>query len=602
MAMGVFRVSSGLLLFLTAGFACAQDVSCEPCGEGDRYSSAAALLERAGFSPEEYAVLVAWEERAGDGSGRYVDGLRIQPRSGGDPFDVYLGEGFRVLDEAELLALGISPKNWDLRPVDVETESASGVVRWAATQSPPRVRGIPPTGRVELAGIDLARVRAEDTEARLNKGARRIGVFQEIDPPIWVRGDQMSDGAWESTPDGFQVWSVSIYSPGARGQRVHFTELELPEGAQIVVYNAGSPSEAYGPYTRPAGDASLGLWTTTCFSDEAVVECSVPETADLGRIRIRVDRIIHVYTGFDELYWGKAAGDCNLDVTCYPDWVVEAKGVGGIGTIGYSGMLWCTGTLIADQDPSTQKPFFLTAYHCVNSQSEASTVEVYWLYQTSSCNGAPPDPASVPRTTGGADYLAGVSHTTGNDFALLRLKAAPPASIPFVGWTTAAPSVDDNIVPIHHPQGDFKRISFGWIYALDKNFIEVRYTAGTTENGSSGCPLFNAASKKIIGQLWGGDASCSNPGGYDKYGRFDVTYPIVAGYLLGDIDDPPVDPIPPCGSLSPVLYGPHAQRLPVWHPFAYGLTVGDAAVLAAGVCAVLITARMRARRRRVGAA
>src|SRR5690606_11659733 len=79
------------------------------------------------------------------------------------------------------------------------------------------------------------------------------------------------------------------------------------------------------------------------------------------------------------------------------------------------------------------------------------------------------------------------------------------------------------------PSGDIKKISFddnastpvqamssteansSWSVQWDRNT--------TTEGGSSGSPLFDQ-NHRIIGQLWGGSASCSNLTGKDFYGRF----------------------------------------------------------------------------------
>ena len=41
----------------------------------------------------------------------------------------------------------------------------------------------------------------------------------------------------------------------------------------------------------------------------------------------------------------------------------------------------CTGTLLADQDPTSPKFRFLTANHCFSSQAEANTLELYWFFQ-----------------------------------------------------------------------------------------------------------------------------------------------------------------------------------------------------------------------------
>src|SRR5690606_33582704 len=54
---------------------------------------------------------------------------------------------------------------------------------------------------------------------------------------------------------------------------------------------------------------------------------------------------------------------------------------------------------------------------------------------------------------------------------------------------------------------------------------------GTTEPGSSGSPLMLTATQQIIGQLWGGGASCSDLFAPDFYGRFDKTFPNVEALL-----------------------------------------------------------------------
>ncbi len=105
----------------------------------------------------------------------------------------------------------------------------------------------------------------------------------------------------------------------------------------------------------------------------------------------------------------------------------------------------------------------------------------------------------------------------------------------YVGWTTTVPPVGTLVTDIHHPSGSYKRISFGTktnIYNRYPNFFhEVHWSQGTTEPGSSGSPLILSATQQIIGQLWGGGASCSAPDEPDYFGRFDVTYSIIQQYL-----------------------------------------------------------------------
>jgi hypothetical protein len=64
-------------------------------------------------------------------------------------------------------------------------------------------------------------------------------------------------------------------------------------------------------------------------------------------------------------------------------------------------------------------------------------------------------------------------------------------------------------------------------------FIGIRWSSGTTEGGSSGSAIFtqSASGYVVRGALWGGAASCSNPGGIDMFSRFDLAYPVLANYL-----------------------------------------------------------------------
>jgi hypothetical protein len=101
----------------------------------------------------------------------------------------------------------------------------------------------------------------------------------------------------------------------------------------------------------------------------------------------------------------------------------------------------------------------------------------------------------------------------------------------FAGWDNSGTN-PTSTVSIHHPSGDIKKISFDdaaaapvtamgseaqgcWGVEWDRNT--------TTEGGSSGSPLFDQ-SKRIIGQLWGGGASCSNLSAPDYYGRLSKSW------------------------------------------------------------------------------
>jgi hypothetical protein len=136
----------------------------------------------------------------------------------------------------------------------------------------------------------------------------------------------------------------------------------------------------------------------------------------------------------------------------------------------------------------------------------------------------------VPRTVGGADLLSNQTVDAGNDHAFLRIRNALPGGLVLSGWDTAAFGDHDHVIGIHHPDGAFKRISFGHLNSSDANYWDVIWSGGVTEPGSSGSPIFDSA-HRIRGQLRGGSSSCSNQSGIDDYGRFNVTYPNIRRWL-----------------------------------------------------------------------
>ncbi|HOZ49355.1 MAG TPA: trypsin-like peptidase domain-containing protein [Candidatus Hydrogenedentes bacterium] len=518
--------------------------ACRDCGEPS-FPEAVAILAANGYPADRYEVLLTWLECAPASDAAYVQGYHVLDRESGDTLDLYGDGRGTLLTASEVTALGIRPKSWDLSPIEQSAEPTAGIGK--AFGSIPGARGVelglPAPNVVELPSIPLADILAEDESGASSpgKGVTRIGVFQEFARAVAVDGHEVTAGAWRDLEGGGALWSVSILSPDAKGQRVCIDALELPDGAELVVYNALCPREAYGPFHEiPADDPTL--WLPTCFGEVVTLECFVPAAGRIAEVRLTSKRIAHVYKDFGSLPW-KAAAWCNLDLSCYPEWATAALGVAGIGTIGTAGDLWCTGSLIADTDPSSEIPYILTANHCVSAQKArpASTCEFYWLYHTDSCDGVAPDPTTVPRTTGGADYLVGTTLTGGTDFTLMRLRAAPPAGLTHLGWTTAHQATDTAVTCIHHPRGDYKRISFGtatdrtdtcWTaHPSTTRYIQVTWNEGTTEGGSSGSPLFDTETGQIVGQLYGGYASCSAPLCPDYYGRFEISFPLLMAYL-----------------------------------------------------------------------
>lgn len=491
-----------------------------------------------GYTPDSFDLVFTWSEVASNDRSQEVSGYRLVPRDGADAFDLYFDASGALLDSGNLAALGIVEKKWSATPVSRPAEIIPGFPLAAARQtlaptpapgSPALELTLPPFPLEEALIEDLAGVSTP------HKGVARIGGFVDLAVPVAVNGNSSNTGRWETDVDGVRTWRLTLRSLDAEGLRLHFDEVRIPEGGRLLVYSTNDPRDVHGPITN-----GEDLWTPTCFGEALTVECRLPADSPALPLSIVIDRVAHQYRSLEEVV--KAAGTCNLDVPCFPEWNTTALGVGGIGTIGSTGTLWCTGSLLADGDPATAIPYFLTANHCVGSSRTADSLEVYWLYDAASCGGSAPSPSSVPRTTGGAEFLAGSSDLFGSDVTLMQLRNDPPTGLTFLGFSTIPPAVGEAVVCLHHPRGDYKRISFGSITDAGSpiqgrrlkpisRFHEVLWQEATTEPGSSGSPLFRENDGLIIGQLYGGFASCSLRSEPDYYGRFDVSYAVLEPWL-----------------------------------------------------------------------
>jgi hypothetical protein len=186
---------------------------------------------------------------------------------------------------------------------------------------------------------------------------------------------------------------------------------------------------------------------------------------------------------------------------------------------------FCSGALI-NNTQNDGKPYVLTANHCY---SNPATWVFRFNWQATDCV----NPASSPtfQSLSGAVLR---SRRTPSDFCLVEITGGlVNGTVPldynpyFSGWDNSG-AIPTSTVSIHHPSGDIKKISFDdaapsisqgmgsseanstWTVEWDRNT--------TTEGGSSGSPLFDQ-NHRIIGQLWGGGASCQNLSAPDYYGR-----------------------------------------------------------------------------------
>lgn len=346
-----------------------------------------------------------------------------------------------------------------------------------------------------------------------------VGVVRELDVAMDFdrvpRRMQIHDvfGATRGRDDGGFEWSGVVTSAGAAAGRVHFTGFDLPPGAELYVFARNGM--AFGPYTGRGPNGDGDFWTNTIAGEEIVLHLSAT-----GAPRFRVAGFGHLTGDF------KLAGSLTTDATtpcpgnspCVVDAAcattssavdVAKNAVAHILFVSGPGnrlLYICSGGLVADSDPSSVVPYFITANHCVSKPAEAKSVETFFFYAAATCGACPGRGAAS--TTGASIETAG--HR--GDYTLLRLSQPAPAGAAFLGWTTepvafaggtplfrlshprAAPqSYSEHVVDTARPA--CRTWPRGvWIYSTD--------VFGAIEPGSSGAPVVNA-NGEMVGQLSG---------------------------------------------------------------------------------------------------
>ena len=343
-----------------------------------------------------------------------------------------------------------------------------------------------------------------------------------------VQVTPLTEGTWEDVAGG-RLWRLRVVSAGATDLNFGFSTCWLPDGATLHVY---SEDENYvqGPYSATDNKPHGELWTPVLPGSRAVIELFVPATA-----RQQPQLLLSsVNRGFRDLFHrdkgdaGTAkAGACNIDVICpvANTWSNEIRSVArySVGGVGL-----CTGTLV-NNALGDYRPFFLTANHCEISAANASSVVVYWNFQSPSCgqhNGG-----SLAQNQSGAIFRAAKADV---DVTLIELEEMPdPAfDVYYSGWDRSGAALP-GAVGIHHPNGDEKSISFSsnplttvgsCIGAGNNTHWQVVWSSGVTEPGSSGSGIWDPATHRLIGTLSGGDSSCAFPTGPDCYGKFSIAW------------------------------------------------------------------------------
>lgn len=423
---------------------------------------------------------------------------------------------------------------------------AKAAVRLALPEAP-ALRIVLP----EVSAEERGALRQKNAAARTAgaKAAKRAAVGFARPMPAAAQVLPLAALDWRTTADGDLVARVEVRSPGAGALRLALG-VSRPDPDLSLRFAGRAGSEVHGPYAASAiasAAARLDRYLTPVLDgDTATVELHLDAGALPGDAALVIERVSHLVVGpsgygtlspKDASDIG-ASGSCNIDVACVQPSSALQRASQSVGKLlfddrqGFSYL--CTGTLLNDTVTSFT-PYVFSAAHCLTEAYEAETTDVFWFFQAQSC-GSRQTPPYVQQT-GGAALLA---RSDDWDWALVRLRGAPPAGAFFAAWRAEPIPTGAIATSLHHPRGDLMKFAQGTMRGLKffsdgTTFHEMQWSDGTTEQGSSGSGLitFLAAGNyyEVRGGLFGGEASCSNRNGPDWYSRMDTMLPVVRQYL-----------------------------------------------------------------------
>jgi len=367
-----------------------------------------------------------------------------------------------------------------------------------------------------------------------------LAVAKQID----VHYNPTNAGVWSTLPDRTVIWQFHLQAKGAIALMIYYSDFYIPEGGKLFLYNAYK-TQILGAYTQHTHPTGGRFATEFVAGDELTFEYVAAPNREMPRIEIEA-----IGYGYNHLTVQNSSvslrrsGSCEVNINCEEGdaWQNQKKGVCYMTQRINNRTYLCTGSLV-NNTAQDLKPYILTAQHCecndkldvVATPEDMEQWVFYFHHERQECSNN--SPLEMQKTMVGCKRVAATSINYESDGLLVLLKMAVPANynVYYNGWDRRNQPAQSG-VSIHHPVGDYKKISTFNTPAIhytlktgdgiigDTNaHWNVTFDAspnghGVTEDGSSGGPLFNE-NKLIVGTLSGGNSTCSKTDGLNIYGK-----------------------------------------------------------------------------------
>lgn len=406
-----------------------------------------------------------------------------------------------------------------------------------------------------LESVDVKIIKDIDAEKLLDDELKREKKADDLELLVFAKEFDVKErfeilfspensGTWETLPNNFCIWRLRIHAYGAKNINLGITRLEIPEGAQLWIYDE-SCRQVYGPYQSSIADQLGQLWTPAIIGDMIVVELNLPPgLANSAKVEVG-----KVNVGFREFSlpdqfgkYKKRISKKHVDVECMKgnDWKNQKNSVAFFTIKGK--YLARSGVLLNSLSGGEElRPFFITAYHGLKHfLDESETMVFYWNVETKTCSDL--ELKKVYAQTG-ATFVAKLNYEDSTDLLLLELKERPRDewNVYYSGWSAINSSLKKG-VGIHHPWLDVKKISItndgidtaprpGGNYPF---YWKVSWEKGTVQAGCSGSPLWDNDNKEYcVGILSGRkyDIVDGKKVFFAYYGKFSNSWEFLKKYL-----------------------------------------------------------------------
>lgn len=355
------------------------------------------------------------------------------------------------------------------------------------------------------------------------------------------------------TYDNADSWAHRIHVPEAQHIKVRFAYVDLLEGDTITVSDPDGKLIHTYPGSTFTTDENPGFYALSIIGDTAIVQLhtTASPSDDIDAAGVHINSFTRGYPQWEieannpQEYRSTCGALDRVDASCYaashPTDYANSEAVARLTFM--NGAAHCTGWRVSAGN------YVMTNEHCITSQAEADTLELWFDYERETCGGT----LNTPVIADVGDFL--IDDPT-LDFALVTVNDADfPAVQPF-GFLELDPRMTVLGEEIYIPQhGAGNPREFGIESDVNQpsglcevdhptadgfaNDTDVGYRCDTI-GGSSGSPVLARSTHKVVALHHFGNGAAPNCAVTDdgtslnRGVRIELIWPLIQGFFEAD--------------------------------------------------------------------